>query len=102
MLLQMSDKLVFLDNLLDEIVQLAISGEIEKAGQVFSMLASELELFFSSGMYQHYTKNEVNDFALRMNHALSSLQIKQKEIQNQVAAITQLGSNKVSRRYLTK
>ena len=79
MLLQMSDRLVFLDNLLDEIVQLAISGEIEKAGQVFSMLASELDLFFSSGIYQQYTKDEVNDFALRMNHALRSLQIKQKE-----------------------
>lgn len=102
MLLQMSDKLVFLDTLLDEIVQLAISGEIEKAEQVFSKLASELDLFFSSGVYQHYTKAEVNDFALRMNHALSSLQLKQKEIQNQVAGISQLGSNKVSRRYLTK
>lgn len=98
----MSDKLVFLDNLLDEIVQLAISGEIEKAGQVFSTLTSELDLFFSSGIYQQYTKDEVNDFALRMNHSLVNLQIKQKEIQNQVAAITLLGSNKVSRRYLTK
>lgn len=102
MLLQMSDKLVFLDHLLDEIVQLAISGEIEKAGQVFSMLTRELDSFFSSGIYQNYTKDEVNDFALRMNHALLTLQTKQKEIQNQVAAITLLGSNKVSRRYLTK
>jgi hypothetical protein len=102
MLLQMSDSIKNFDRLLAEVAELATSGEIEKALASFSNLEVEIDKFFSSQLYQEHTKQEVTAFVFRMNDAVILLQSKQKEIQNQVAAITQLGSNKVSKRYLTK
>lgn len=98
----MSDRIINFDKLLLEVVELATSGEIEKALTSFSNLEIEINNFFSSKLYQEHTKEEVTAFVFRMNDAVIFLQSKQKEIQNQVAAITQLGSNKVSRTYLTK
>lgn len=98
----MPDKLDKLFISLAEVAKLAAAGDIEQAEVIFSQLDNELKLLFSSGNYQHYTKTEIEYFASAMQQVLSGLIQKQKEIKNEVAAFSQLGSNKVSRRYLAK
>lgn len=98
----MPDKLDQLFALLTEVAKLAASGDIEQAEQTFLQLDIELQLLFTTGNYQHYTKAEIEYFASAMQQVLFGLIQKQKEIKNEVAAFSQLGSNKVSRRYLAK
>jgi hypothetical protein len=87
---------------LDKIDQQLQSGELESAVAEALTLHHALVDFFSNTPADQLDLVELNGLRIALNIRIELLKKRQIEVQNEVAALGQVGSNKVSRTYLAK
>lgn len=87
---------------LDKIDQQLQSGELESAVAEAVTLHQALVDCFKSTPSEQLDLMELNRLRTELNKRIELLKKRQIEVQNEVAALSQVGSNKVSRTYLAK
>lgn len=87
---------------LDKITEQLKTEELEPAVAEAAALHHLLTRLFKENQPEQLDVEQLQRLQIQLNQHIELLIKKQLEIQNQVAAISEVGSNKVSRTYLAK